>query len=260
MLGQVRVEKKGSLAWIIFDHEKRRNALTAGMWEQIPPAVDDLDSDPAVRVILMRGSGNVAFAAGADISEFSERRIGDAAMAYEQANSRAFEALRGASKPLIASIHGFCVGGGCALALTADLRYAADDAVFAIPAARLGLGYSASGLKNLVDVVGQAAAKEIFFSAKRFRAEEARRMGLVNRVIAKAELDSQVEDLALSIANNAPLTLRAAKLALHDMSREINDRQPEIVEEAIRCCYSSDDYREGVAAFLEKRSPKFRGK
>ena len=260
MQAQVRSEKKGSLGWIIFDHEKRRNALTAEMWQQIPATVEALDNDPDIRVILMRGAGDVAFAAGADISEFAENRVGDAALAYDQANSRAFEALKGVSKPLIASIHGFCVGGGCALALTADLRYAAEDAVFAIPAARLGLGYSASGLKNLVDVVGQATAKEVFFSARRFNADEALQMGLINRIIEKADLDCQVEKIALSIAENAPLTLRAAKMALRDLSSEPDDRLRGEVEEAIRQCYHSADYREGVAAFLEKRSPNFRGK
>jgi enoyl-CoA hydratase/carnithine racemase len=260
MSGRIRVERDGRLGWIVFDQPARRNAISAAMWQAVPQAARELDEDPDVRVLLLRGEGDVAFVSGADISEFGERRTGSAAAEYDDQNARAFVALAAVRKPVIALIHGFCVGGGCAIALTADLRYAADDGVFGVPAARLGLGYSAAGIEKLVDTVGLPAAKEIFFTGRRFDAREAYHMGLVNRVFPKPELEAEVRTIAEGIAENAPITLRSAKLIFGDLVSDPSRRDALAAARSIRECYDSDDYQEGVRAFLEKRRPVFRGK
>ena len=247
------------IGWIVFDQPERRNAISAEMWQAIPAIAAALDADPAVRVVVMRGAGELAFVSGADISEFEQQRSGAQARDYDERNAQAFGALSRMQKPLLALIHGFCVGGGCAIALCADLRFAAEDAVFAIPAARLGLGYSAEGLASLVRVVGLPAAKEIFFTARRFDAGEARAVGLVNRVLPKAELDAYVLRTAKQIAENAPLTLASAKLALGQLALDPARRDPDAVSRAIERCYASRDYAEGVRAFLDKRKPVFHG-
>jgi enoyl-CoA hydratase/carnithine racemase len=259
MPGQIRVERDGPIAEVVFDHPERRNAVTTDMWLAIPKIASELDADPSIRVVVLRGAGDVAFVSGADISQFGESRKGDKVDQYEMDNLNAFSAVASIEKPVVAAIHGFCVGGGCAIALSADLRYCADDAVFAIPAARLGLGYGSAGVEKLTRIVGEPRAKEIFMTARRFDSQEAAAMGLVNRVLPKAELDAFVRKTVETIAENAPLTLRAAKVAFEDLARPESKREPTKVSTAIRACFESTDYAEGVRAFLEKRRPEFEG-
>jgi enoyl-CoA hydratase/carnithine racemase len=260
MSGEVRIERDGPIARLVFDHEERRNAITVDMWDAIPGAIQTLQEDSRVRVVIMRGAGSEAFVSGADISEFERTRTGNAGKEYDALTARAFAALQALEKPLIASIHGYCIGGGAAIALTADLRYAADDARFAVPPARLGLGYHTAGIRTLIRTVGFSETADLLFTARRVGADEARHIGLVNEVFAKEALDASVDELAQMIANNAPLTIRSAKISLQELAKLDTERDTARINDSIERCYQSDDFREGVRAFLEKRKPKFRGK
>jgi enoyl-CoA hydratase len=249
------------VAWVVIRNPARHNALRLEMWEAIPGIVATVNADPHVRVCVLRGYGNEAFASGADISEFEQhRKDARSAAAYEAVTTRAFTALLDFEKPLLAMIHGHCMGGGLAVSLCADVRLAAADARFALPAARLGVGYHPSGVARIVDVVGPAAAAEIFFGALQYTADEALRMGLVNRVLPKGDVEGFTRAYATAMAANAPLTQRAAKRAIRAaVHRGGAAAEAAELEALITACFESQDYAEGVRAFLEKRKPRFTG-
>jgi enoyl-CoA hydratase len=256
----VRVETERGIARVFIDRPERRNAMSFEMWGELAGACRALAADPNVRVVLLRGSGEKAFVSGADISEFDEVRAdASRARSYEEHTGRAFSAIAELDVPVIALVHGYCVGGGVAIALECDLRYAADDAVFAIPAARLGLGYGISLIETALRVLGPSSAKELLFTAERFDAARAAELGLVSRVFPKAELDSAAEAIVARIAENAPLTVRAAKIALRELQKPAAHRDLAAAERAMVACYTSSDYAEGIRAFLEKRTPRFSG-
>jgi enoyl-CoA hydratase len=259
MNGKLRVERDGPLGRMVFDSPARRNAISGDMWRAIPNAMADFDGDSEIRCIVLRGEGTVAFAAGADISEFESRRSSEGSVKeYDGLVEAAQHAIEDSSRPVIALIHGFCIGGGVEMALACDLRYAADSSQFAIPAARLGVGYGVHGTNRLVATVGHAAAREIMFSGRRYNAQEALAMGLVNRVLPAAELDDYVRRLALELAANAPLSIAASKRIINTVIEAKGDFTEE--DELTARCMLSEDYKEGRRAFMEKRTPRFKGK
>ena len=227
----------------------------------LPPALAALEADPDIRVIVLRGAGDKAFVSGADISQFeAERSNHEANQRYNESASAATRALERLTKPAIAMIRGFCMGGGMVIALSCDLRIASDDAKFAIPAAKLGLGYGYEGVQRLVEVVGPTLTSEILFTARQFPAAEALAMGLLNRVTSVDELEQVVREYANMISHAAPLTLRAAKLAIKQTLQDPQRRKLDEVRAAVAACFDSEDYAEGRRAFAEKRKPRFQGK
>ncbi|MSO74394.1 MAG: enoyl-CoA hydratase [Alphaproteobacteria bacterium] len=251
---------EGAIGWIVFNNPERHNALSRDMWEAIPRLVATLSAESEVRLLVLKGAGDKAFISGADISEFeTERATPEAVTRYDAIVEQASHALGTSPRPTIAMIRGHCMGGGLAIALSCDLRLASEDSGFAIPAAKLGVGYRASGLKALVDLVGPAFAKEIIFTARHFSAEDARVMGLVNRAVPAGALEDLVRDYARIIGENAPLTIQATKQIIHELLRS---EGPDVVrcDALIERCFESADYIEGRRAFMEKRRPKFSGK
>jgi enoyl-CoA hydratase/carnithine racemase len=258
--GRIGLERDGAIGWITIDHPARHNALTAAMWRSLPALVGQAEADDAIRVIVLRGAGDKAFSAGADISEFDTARDGGAASGYDALNHAAFDAVAGAGKPVIAMIQGFCLGGGLALALCCDLRVAAEGAQFSIPPAKLGLGYHPLWIKPLLACVSPASAKELLFTAERFGAETARSMGLINRLFPADALEAGVRALALTIAGNAPLTIHAAKRTIDAFAADLAAQRVRELEELVAQCFASEDYAEGRRAFREKRKPEFKGR
>jgi len=253
---KIIARKEGAVGWLIFNNPERRNAVSVDMWEAIPSVLSQYEADPEVRVIVLAGAGDKAFVSGADISQFEkERSSTDAVQRYEELAEGAAAKLQGCDKPLIAMIRGYCLGAGLNIANLCDLRIASEDARFGIPAAKMGLGYRASSMKNLVDVVGAAYAREIMITARQFTAAEAKEMGLVNKVVAVSDLEKTVAEYTQAISGNAPLTMRTAKRII----REIGS----VDYDAAKCkawakeCFESADYKEGRKAFMEKRKPNF---
>lgn len=237
----------------------QRNAMSLSMWRRLGELTESLEQRPDVRVVLLRGEGREAFISGADIKEFDTlRSTPDGVARYEAAVSRAQAALARGSRPVIAQIAGLCYGGGIGLAAACDLRYAAQSTRFCMPAARLGLGYAASGVRRLVAVMGGARVAELFMTARVFDGDEAQRIGFVHAAHPDGHLDDAVGALARRMTQLAPLTLRAAKLALRHIQGDASATEAS-VNAAVSQCFGSDDYREGQQAFREKRTPVFIG-
>jgi enoyl-CoA hydratase len=259
--GTMKAEKEGSIGWITFDNPAHRNAVSMAMWQALRRIVDEFSADAGIHAIVVKGAGDKAFVSGADISEFAEKRSSpETVRSYNRAAEEATEALKLARMPTIAMIRGFCIGGGMSVALACDLRIAAHGAKFGVPAARLGLGYEYKGVRKLVEVVGPSFAKEIFFTARQFSADEALAMGLVNRLVPEVDLEAFVRSYAQTVADNAPMTVASIKTIVEEVLKDESTRDLTLCQRVVDRCFDSADYVEGRTAFVEKRKPVFTGR
>ncbi len=258
--GKIVAEVAQGIGWLTFNNPERRNAMSQDMWQGLGDAAQAFDADPEVRVVVMRGAGGKAFVSGADISEFEKHRATEEQRAHAAAiAARGMQAPARLRKPVIAMVQGYCLGGGLALALQADVRFATPQSQFGIPAAKLGIGYGYGGVAALARLVGPSAAKDILFSARFLQADEALRMGLLNFVVADAQIEEEVRAYAQRIAGNAPLSVAAAKAAVQLFEHYADTDSATEIAMLVAQCQRSQDHQEGSRAFLEKRAPRFSG-
>ncbi|MET3178409.1 UNVERIFIED_ORG: enoyl-CoA hydratase/carnithine racemase [Variovorax guangxiensis] len=251
----------GRALHIRFNNPARHNALSVDMWEAVPPLLDQARDDDRVRVVVFSGAGGKAFVSGADISQFEDMRAAREAVAhYEQMAETTLMGIHDFAKPTLACIQGYCVGGGVNVAIACDIRVAATDSVFSVPAARLGLGYRYSAMKNLVDLIGPGAAKDLFFTARRIDAAEAKAIGLVSRTCAPDALDGLLAEYVGALSENAPLTVMAGKAIVREILKPSPELDMALCTSLIRGCFESADYTEGRTAFMQKRKPVFTGR
>lgn len=252
----LRASVQNRIATITIDNIKRHNIMTLAAWQALPGVIDHLSDQKDVRAIIIRGAGDRAFVAGADISEFDTAFSGADGLGYDRATVAAFLAVRHAKLPTIAAIRGFCIGGGLALALSCDIRLCSEDSKFSIPAARLGLAYPDAAVHRLKEVVGDAHARDILLTAARFDAAHAAKIGIATRVYPTDEFETGVQSYTRMLLDNAPLSMRAAKITLDEGPTGDQDK----IKSAAIHCLESEDYEEGKAAFAQGRTPLFNGR
>ena len=260
-MAELITRRAGAVATVLFSNPEKLNAVTFDMWNAVPATLAALDADPAVRVVVIAGDGDKAFISGADISQFEKLRgTAEAQTEYNKAVEQAYLAPMNCSKPVIARIRGICIGGGLGFAAACDLRICAHDTVFRMPAARLGLGYSPAGVRRFMNVIGAANTSDIFFTARKFDAAEALRMGFVSQVVPAGQLERVVAEICERIAENAPLTVAAAKFAVQLALKDPAERDMAKAVTMVETCFASADHTEGRKAFMEKRKPRFGGR
>lgn len=258
---QLIVEREGRTGWITFNDPPKHNAVSFDMWAALPKALKAFEDDAGIRVAVLTGAGEKAFVSGANISQFETLRTGVSAVEeYEVVAEEAQLAIQNFSKPIIARIDGYCIGGGLNIALCCDIRLASDTSVFSIPAARLGLGYRFTAIQNLVRATGIANALDIFITAAKYNAEEARARGLVHAVCAKGELHALVDSYLQKINANAPLTVEVGKKMIRLLADRSAHIDPDEMKALVLKCFESEDYKEGKSAFAQKRQPQFKGR
>jgi enoyl-CoA hydratase len=246
---------------ITFNNPAKRNAMSLEMWEGLGLALVELRDHPGVRVVILAGAGDKAFVSGADISQFEKtRHNAEASEEYSRRSAAQRALLADYPKPIIACIRGFCLGGGMQVAMAADIRIAAENSQFGIPAAKLGIAYGYDGLSNLVSLVGPSWARLIMYTGMRIDSAEALRIGLVDRVVPDAELWDATMEIARTISNNAPLAIKAAKITIAQVLKDPDARDMAAIKQIGLDCMDSEDFREGRRAFMEKRKPEFKGR
>lgn len=258
--GKILARKAEGVGTIVFNQPEKRNAMSIAMWDGMAEALDAFEADPAIRCVVLEGAGGKAFVSGADISQFEKNRSdADAQKHYNEKTSHGRKRLAEFSKPVIAKIQGFCMGGGLGIAMSCDMRIAGTGSEFGIPAAKLGIAYGFDMVSNLVALVGPAQAHFILMTGGRLPAEEAERMGLINKLHPAESLDAEVAKITSTIAVNAPLSLVANKRTVRAVLADAADRDMAAIDSAQNACFDSADYREGRRAFMEKRKPAFTG-
>jgi enoyl-CoA hydratase/carnithine racemase len=251
---------KDGVGYITFNNPEKHNAVSIEMWDALEQILDGFRSSKDMRVIVLNGAGGKAFVSGADISKFDkERSSKEAVLSYNKRTQKVYENLETFPKPTIAMIDGYCIGGGLNLAVCCDIRICSEKSKFAMPAAKLSLGYPFSSIKRLFDVMGPGMAKHFMFTAEKISASEALACGLVQKLVSEDNIDSYVKDYALNIANNAPLTIKAMKQIGIEISKNSDERDLLLCEKLASACFDSEDYKEGRKAFMEKRKPNFQG-
>ena len=261
MTDKILTAQEGAIGRIIFNNPEKLNAISLDMWEGLGHAVDALEADDAIRVIVVSGAGGKSFIAGADVSKYEEERMGDDAQEhYARTGERGLSALYNSSKVTVAAIDGWCIGGGISVAVSCDLRYCSEKSKFGQPAMRYGIGYRYKSLRRLVDIIGIPAAKDLLLGSLQFDAQEAFSKGLVGRVVPEAEFEAFIAKTAKTIAAGAPLTAKQVKFTLNTIAQDLPDRDLDRCEEMFLTCYASEDYREGIRAFAEKRKAIFKGR
>jgi len=259
--GNILTKLDGAIATLTFNNPDRHNAMSLDMWRAAATALDTLAKDDAVRVVVLTGAGGKSFVSGADISKFESERSSERGVeSYAAATERMAQTLLNYPKPTIAMIRGYCLGGGVNIAVCCDLRICGEPSRFAVPAAKLGLGYGYVHIQRLQDLIGPQNVLEMLLTARQFDAAEARQMDLVNRIVPDAEIETYVRGVADTIAANAPLTIRAAKRIVRELLKDTGARDLEACESLVKQCFESADYQEGRRAFMEKRKPEFKGR
>ena len=259
--GKILQDVTDGVGVVTFNNPGKRNAMSLDMWEGLGHALTDLRDDEDVRVVILVGAGDKAFVSGADISQFEKTRHNAAASEEYSRRSAAQRALLADyPKPTISCIRGFCLGGGMQVAMLTDIRIAAKDSQFGIPAAKLGIAYGYDGLRHLVSLVGPSWARLIMYTGMKIDSSEALRIGLVDRVVPNGELWDATIEIARTISGNAPLAIQAAKITIAQVLKDPAARDMDAIKKIGSACMDSEDFREGRQAFMEKRKPQFKGK